>query len=372
MIKIITAYDHNMLDLHRLRLPKLQQYCAQHKYALEIFEIPQNFEREPSWYKISLLISELKKINNYEYIVWIDTDTIIYNKNLKIESIINSEKLLFISKDYNNINCGIFIIKKNLMMLDFLENIWNTTKKKFPQHNWWEQDAFIQLIEQNFIGINNYIKYVSPQILNCYEGFENNDTLFMHFAGGSRESKLSKMEKYVMSFLDKISIDENHIEMIYSLIICDKPSSVLEIGIGSGKTTSKIIEAFEYNNIIANIDCVDNFFDWGGQIPEHIKQIKNINLIISDEKGFIENCTKRYDFIISDADHEHTHLWVEKTIGLLNPGGLLIYHDITNKSYPNLYSVLNFVQTNKYSFMLFNKNSKTTERCDRGLLVIRK
>lgn len=370
MIKIITAYNHDVSNLHRLRLGKLEQYAVKHGYALEAFEIPSSFEREPSWYKISILLSELKKTDNYDYIVWVDTDTVVYNNNITLESIINPDKFLFISKDHNNINCGIFILKKNVIMLNFLEKVWNTTNKKFPQHNWWEQDAIIQLIEQDFININSYISYIPQQILNCYEGSENQNTLFMHFAGGDKALKLYQMEKYTMSFLDKISIDSNHIELIYALIICHKPNSVLELGIGSGNTTHKIIEAFKYNGIETNIDCVDNFYDWAGQIPDHIKDIKSINLIVTDEKTFIDECSKTYDFIISDADHEHTHLWTEKTIGLLNPNGILIYHDITNNTYPNLHSILDFVKSKGYRFMLFNQNSRSTERCDRGLLII--
>lgn len=370
MIKIITAYDDNLLDMHRLRLHKLENYVDNHGYELEIFKIPTDFEREQSWYKIPLIMQQIKQKTS-GYTVWLDTDTIVYNDNIKIESIIDNNYDFFISKDFNNINCGIFITKNNNTMFSFFEKVWNTTEKKFPQHQWWEQDAVIQNIENNFNNVGDLTKYIHHHILNCYDGNQNKDTLFMHFPGMPNNEKISKMEKYTFSFLDKISIDYNHIQLIYALLISHKPKNVLEIGIGSARTTLRIIDAFKYNNIEIDIDCVDNFFDWKGQIPEHIKHIKDINLIVSDEYNFIDTCKKRYDFIISDADHENTDKWVEQTIKLLNPNGILIYHDITNPSYQNLNNIIEYVKNNNYQYMIFNKNSKSHERCDRGLIIIK-
>lgn len=177
------------------------------------------------------------------------------------------------------------------------------------------------------------------------------------------------------SFLETISIDNNHIQLIYSLILCHKPKSILEIGIGSGNTTYKIIEAIKYNQNNTKLDCVDNFFDWKGNMPEHIQNIYNmyadtINLIQLDEQTFINHCNTKYDFIISDADHEHTNLWVDKTVNLLNPNGILIYHDITNPTYNNLLDIVRYTKKYNYNTLLFNQSSRPDERCYRGILVI--
>ena len=174
--------------------------------------------------------------------------------------------------------------------------------------------------------------------------------------------------------LNFISIDKNHIDLIYSLLICAKPIKTLEIGIGSGLVTQKIVEAYEYNKIKPQIDCVDNFFDWNQHMPEHISKLKSVNIINMSEEHFISSCNNTYDFIISDADHYNTHKWIDQTCGLLNKSGILIYHDITNSMFPNLLSILNYFQTNRtnYSHFLFNKSTLAGERCHRGLLVIQK
>lgn len=170
--------------------------------------------------------------------------------------------------------------------------------------------------------------------------------------------------------LEHISIDSNHIELIYSLIICHKPNNCLELGIGSGLTTKRIVQAFDYNEIVPNIDCVDNFFDWNGNCPDHIKELTSINIIINNEYDFLTSCNKKYDFIISDADHNNTDRWLDKTLQLLNAGGMLIYHDVTNVEFPNLKKLIEQAKTLRLNHMLFTKNSKMNERCNRGLLVI--
>ena len=170
-------------------------------------------------------------------------------------------------------------------------------------------------------------------------------------------------------------MDNNHLELIYSLIICNKPQKSLEIGIGSGASTRKIISGYEYNQIKLDLTCVDNFIDWNHNPPEnleHIKQITSINFINSNEYDFVSNCKEKYDFIVSDADHQNTDKWVDKTLNLLKKDGILIYHDVTNVDYKNLYSIIEYVKNQNIQHLIFNKSSLSNERCERGLLVIKK
>jgi predicted O-methyltransferase YrrM len=173
-------------------------------------------------------------------------------------------------------------------------------------------------------------------------------------------------------WLDVIKMDDNHINLIYSLLINRKPKNVLELGIGSGKVTEQIINAFEYNGIPANLDCVDNFFDWNGVCPDHISDIKTANIIVSDEWEYISRCNKKYDFIVSDADHTNTDKWVIDTMNLLNIDGMVVYHDVTNPMFPNLYRIIQFADVNNLNYFVFNKSSRSDEKCERGLLVIQK
>lgn len=166
-------------------------------------------------------------------------------------------------------------------------------------------------------------------------------------------------------------MDFNHIHLIGSLILSHKPKSVLEIGVGTGLVTKKIINAFAYNNIPVDLTCVDNFTDWRGSTPTGFETYQQqIKFIPKDEKEFVSSCLNTYDFIVSDADHYRTNKWFDKTYSLLNNKGILVYHDVTNKQFPNLYDIVKYVETNNINHVIFNKSSLDTERCDRGLLVI--
>lgn len=168
----------------------------------------------------------------------------------------------------------------------------------------------------------------------------------------------------------KVIIDLNHIKLIESLIMCLKPRLILELGIGSGSVTLAISDALACNQTdFAKITCVDNFLDWGGRVPEEVQKLP-VTLIIKREKEFIETCDQKYDFIVSDADHDHSHEWAERTLGLLNPKGIIVFHDICNPDYPNLTEIVQVVDRLKYPRVIFDRSSREDERCSRGLLVV--
>ncbi len=169
--------------------------------------------------------------------------------------------------------------------------------------------------------------------------------------------------------LPEVMMDQNHISLIASLVLCSKPSSILELGIGSGAVTKAVLDAVAYNQHPATMTCVDNFMDWGGVEPPGIRSLP-VDLVISSERDFIESCHLRYDMIISDADHDHADEWIDKTLALLEPGGIIIYHDITNPSYSNLAKIPDRIRELGWSHVVFNKSTRDDERCQRGLLVV--
>jgi len=93
----------------------------------------------------------------------------------------------------------------------------------------------------------------------------------------------------------------------------------------------------------------------------------------SDEKEFVHSTGDKFDFIMSDADHNHTNEWFDYVYeNLLLPGGIIIYHDINlfEDSFVNLRQIYARCLAKNYRHHLFNQNSLPGERCHRGLLVI--
>lgn len=169
-----------------------------------------------------------------------------------------------------------------------------------------------------------------------------------------------------------VKIDQSHLDLIYGLLTASKPKKVLELGMGSGIATDVILKAFAYNEIPLNLTCVDNWHDWHFIKPPEIARYESngVKVITSPEKDFVFSCHEKYDFIVSDADHDHAQDWFEKTLSLLRDHGILIYHDVTNPDFANLYTIYQKVQNQQLPHMLFNVSSKPNEKCERGLLVI--
>lgn len=184
---------------------------------------------------------------------------------------------------------------------------------------------------------------------------------------------------------DGIQVDEAHVALINGLVKSQKPVNILELGLGSGTTTDAILDGLHFNQQPFNFTLVDLWLEreWGGDPDQFIsgscppeaveKYSPYINIVTSDEREYVFNCGKTFDFIMSDADHFNTQKWFEYVYSeLLEPNGILIYHDVTDRGFTNLREILEKCKLYNLRFSLFNKNSRSDERCDRGLLVIYK
>lgn len=150
-----------------------------------------------------------------------------------------------------------------------------------------------------------------------------------------------------------VAVDDCHLDLVYGLVRSHKPDNVLELGVGSGKTTVVLIKALKKNEKFKKLTLVDNWIDWKGNKPTHIHELEEyIDIVESDEKEFIFSCNKSFDFIFSDADHWNTDKWFEYVYDrILSNNGILIYHDVsceenfpihdkTETRFPNLENIL--------------------------------
>jgi predicted O-methyltransferase YrrM len=170
-----------------------------------------------------------------------------------------------------------------------------------------------------------------------------------------------------------IKIDVNHAEFVRALVMCHKPHRVLELGFGSGATTRSILAGLSYNRQNFEYTVVDNWLDFDGVQPAATRtpEFNEVSFMTNDERDFVKGCKSRYEFIFSDADHHNTQEWFDITYDrVLESNGVLIYHDVTNKAFPNLFRIYQDVVRNGYNHILLNRASLPSERCERGLLAI--
>ena len=184
-----------------------------------------------------------------------------------------------------------------------------------------------------------------------------------------------------------VKIDVAHAHLLTGLVKANKPTTVLEFGIGGGESTDAILEGLEYNQQAYKYTLVDNWHDWMPDIMKRVagavgecpagvieKYGTRIEIVTSTEQQYVFSCDKTFDFIMSDGDHHNADQWFEYVYeNLLNPGGILIYHDVNlfdDDAFKNLITIYTRCQEYGISHQLFNRNSLPEERCQRGMLVI--
>lgn len=186
-----------------------------------------------------------------------------------------------------------------------------------------------------------------------------------------------------------VAIDACHIDLIYGLIRASKPTEVLEMGFGTGRTTKAILEALDANNKFYSYVLVENFKDVENNLPERKELVEKIDSLLFDKNCVLKNNdhqiiksnereavehfvkeNKKFDFIVSDADHDRSHNWFDKTISLLSENGIGIFHDILHKDYPNLRKNIQYCKEHNLVYQVFSNSSTSEELCERGLLVV--
>lgn len=177
-----------------------------------------------------------------------------------------------------------------------------------------------------------------------------------------------------------VSVDDCHLDLVYGLLRSHKPDTILELGVGSGRTTARMLQALNENGNVKKITLVDNWVDWKGNKPNHIQELDQyIDIVESDEKDYLFSCNKTFDFIFSDADHWNTDKWFDFVYDrVLAQNGILIYHDVSLEEhfpkgelrFPNLLNILVACKKRGISHVHLDKCSTAGERCYRGFLVI--
>jgi len=174
-ICVTSYYTDNYQYLADIVVPKCQEYCNKHNYDYVIENISNcNFERHPVWYKIPLIQKLFKK---YDTILYLDIDAAITRLDIKLESLIENNKYLYIAKDFNGINAGVMLLKKSDWLTSFFDQIWTIDIHDpiYAQHGIAPQDVWHRTLTEQLAIISllekygdQYVKWMSQKIFNAY------------------------------------------------------------------------------------------------------------------------------------------------------------------------------------------------------------
>ncbi len=168
-----------------------------------------------------------------------------------------------------------------------------------------------------------------------------------------------------------VALDRAHNLFLIGAVLSKKPNEILELGVGTGYLTASLVHAIAYNKK-GRLTSVDNWFDWGGKEPPNVAAMRQagVNVVTMGEEDFVRQAPdSHWDVLISDADHFHSHQWVDQHLRIVKDGGFLFFHD-TNQ--PNVFPGLGTIESQLKSRGIFcchfRENSRPDEHCDRGWL----
>ena len=73
---------------------------------------------------------------------------------------------------------------------------------------------------------------------------------------------MSKSIENILQMPNHIKIDIAHANLITTLITCNKPANILELGLGGGRASDAILNGIEYNKNTPKYTLVDNWLDY--------------------------------------------------------------------------------------------------------------
>jgi predicted O-methyltransferase YrrM len=105
-----------------------------------------------------------------------------------------------------------------------------------------------------------------------------------------------------------------------------KPSGkFLELGTGTGLSTSWILDGMDESSTLVSIDNDASVLNIA---KTHLGKDSRLSLVFSDgEDWVLGNLEKRFDYIFADTWHGK-YLLLEEVLDMLNPGGLYIVDDM--------------------------------------------
>ena len=145
-VAIVTFYDDNCVNYGRLSDKSKQAYCDKHgyQYFLHRTRISLEFDHQV-WEKPKIM---LQHFDAAEYLVWLDADAIIANLDFDVASIFN-DKDIYMSKDNNGWNAGVFAVRTSHRSRAFL----NRVLELYPQYRkapFREQSAIAYLLDHDY------------------------------------------------------------------------------------------------------------------------------------------------------------------------------------------------------------------------------
>jgi len=205
-IGIVTQFTKEIYDYSKYSLQNLKYYCKKQRYKLYVFNDHLCKQVHPCWYKI-ILINHL--LSRHKYLVWIDSDAIITNPQIRFEKFIVGNYDMYACKDISPkrtyFNSGVMIFRNNQTTKNYLNSVWNY-EGPHGYTPYGDQDILNMIYKQGF-PIN--IKVYNMNAFNSHpRKFKINDFI-LHLMVRDKNKRIQIMRE----FNKLLNIDNSNIEI---------------------------------------------------------------------------------------------------------------------------------------------------------------
>lgn len=182
-IGIVNFFDANYNEVGAISVPNKEAYAKQHGYDYLLSHETLEPSRPASWNKLRLM---QKHIQEYDWLWWNDTDTLIMNPERCLEDLTDTNFPVIVGSDDWGINCGNFLIQRAPDIDTILEEWWN--KDDEVEHPWWEQRALMELMRISPRWANR-VKILPEAAMNSHVDHYREGDFLIHFAGFGRNKQ---------------------------------------------------------------------------------------------------------------------------------------------------------------------------------------
>lgn len=208
-IAFVTFENRKEDEYINIHNSNIKAYCEKWNYDYLFYD---TCIHNVYWCKMHFVLDALKS-GKYDYVVWLDSDTIIKNKNISMDLIVNKYSSdIFVSTDGGlaAFCAGVFIIKNSPIGISFIEDCINsqsnscTIESENKLRGLWAGMCYEQGV-MNMLIFNKYFKYTtclpSHIIHNGYITDKNKmcdiDTFILHLYISNNDLRAKCFKRFI-------------------------------------------------------------------------------------------------------------------------------------------------------------------------------
>ena len=200
-IAIVSLYTDEISDYAIYSENSIKEYCYKQGYTFYIYRKTLDDKHSPSWSKSQAILNH---VNDHEYIMWLDADTLIFNPDKKIESILDQclpRKHIIATQDIGGnsmLNSGALIFTSHNYSKNIIKK-WRDFDgdKSHLYASGGDQEVLCKILKKSDPGGFNR-KIFEMNEFNTDPRFVDKDTFILHFMAYPH-----KLKKIFMSYWQK-------------------------------------------------------------------------------------------------------------------------------------------------------------------------